>query len=828
VSVNRTARRNLDRDCLVSSSVDALAQDVRYAARGLLRSPGFAALTILCLALGIGVNSAVFSIADNVSLSPLPFENPDRLVALYSTQPSAALNDSRVSYQDFRDWKEQARSYSDLAAYSYRSLSITEGVESERFQAAAVTSNLFALLGVQPILGRPFAPDDDRAGARPVVMLSHGLWQRRYAGDPSIVGRELVVNGAAHTVIGIMPPRFQFPQVAQLWIPVVPLEYASSRNVRTLLPCGRLAPGASVASASLELGEVAGQLARVHREDDGWSARAVSLRDELMPISLQVATTAMMGAVLLVLIIACANVANLLLARATGRQREIAVRTALGAGRLRLVRQLLTESVLLSVLSAPLGLVIAYAGLEAMMAAVPPAVLIPYYVDWTVNTRVIAFTTTVTVLTGLLFGLAPALQAVRGSLAATLKDGGRGAGGSGPRNRLRNTLVVVEVALSLMLLVGASLFVRSFLNIQNADAGLDTAPLMTLRMLMPRERYQTPEAMTARVNDVVRRVEALPGVEAAFASNLVPLAGGGGNAGIVAEGTSVEPGKEPRASFFATTAHAVDTLGQTLLSGRDFSDTDAATRSGAALVNEAMARRIWPGRSDIVGRRFRFAADPPDEWRTVIGVVSDFQPLIVRDKAIVEPLAILPYPYQALPDAGLTIRVTGIPPASIMPPVRNAIGQSDPLLAVFDVRTGDENRESRFWSSLLLSWMFSIFGAAALFLAAIGIYGVLSYSVAQRTQEFGVRVALGATRQSILALVVAQGVRLASVGIVLGSAGAFLVTRLVRALLYNVTPTDPISFVGMALVLAAVTVLAGCVPAGRATSVDPILALRAD
>jgi putative ABC transport system permease protein len=805
-----------------------LVQDVRYAARGLLRSPGFAALTVLCLALGIGVNSAVFSIADNTSLQPLPFEAPERLVALYSTQLPGAGDRSRVSYQDFRDWQEQARSYSHLAAYSYRSLSITEGVESERFQGSLVTWNLFPLLGVHPVHGRHFTADDDRPGAPPVVMLSHGLWARRYAADESIVGRVLVVNGTAHTVIGVMPPRFQFPQIAQLWVPVVPLEYAGSRRDRALIPVGRLAPAASIVSASGELAEVAAQLARTYREDDGWSARASPLRDELMPLSLQVATTAMMGAVLLVLVIACANVANLLLARATVRQREIAVRKALGAGQWRLVRQLLTESLLLSTLSAPLGLLVAYAGLEALMAAVPPTVMIPYYVEWTVNTRVVVFTTAVTVLTGVLFGLAPAWQSARGVLAAALKDGGRGAGGSRARNRLRSVLVVVEVALSLMLLVGASLFVRSFLNIQNADAGLDTTPLMTVRMFLAGERYDTPEAITARVDDVVRRIEALPGVTAVFASNLVPLAGGGGNAGIIAEGMSVEQGKEPRAIFFATTAHAVETLGQTLLSGRDLTGVEATTRSGAALVNQALARRFWPDRDDIVGRRFRFAADPPDEWFTVIGVVSDFQPLILRDKAIVEPLAILPFPYQALRDSGLTIRVAGIPPASITPSVRNAIGLSDPTLAVFDARTGDENRDGRFWSALFLSWMFSIFGAAALFLAAIGIYGVLSYSVAQRTQEFGVRVALGATRQSILALVVAQGVRLAVVGIVLGSAGAFAVTRLVQALLYNVTPTDPISFVGMALVLAGVTVLAGCVPAGRATSVDPILALRAD
>ena len=504
------------------------------------------------------------------------------------------------------------------------------------------------------------------------------------------------------------------------------------------------------------------------------------------------------------------------------------MRIALGAGKWRLVRQLLTESVLLGLLSAPLGLFIAYAGTTSIMRAVPPTVMIPYYVNWDINARVMLYTALVSAMTGLLFGLAPALQAVRANLAATLKDGSRGAGSSRARNRLRAGLVVAEVALSLMLLVGASMFVRSVINIHSADAGIDTRPLMTLRLFMAGEEYATPAAMTARAEDLVRRVEALPGVVAAFASNLVPYAGGGGNAGIVAEGLTVDVGKEPRVSFFATTAGALDTLDQTVLAGRDFTDAEASTRSATAIVNRALANRAWPGRSDIVGQRFRFASDPPNEWLTVIGVVSDFQPLILRDKGIVEPLAILPFPYQPMRDTGLTIRVAGIPPASITASVRQAIGQSDPSLALFDLRTGDENREGRLWAPLFLSWMFSIFGAAALFLAAIGIYGVLSYSVAQRTQEFGVRIALGASRRSILALVVSEGTRLAAAGIAVGCAGALMITRLVQTLLYNVTATDPISFGGTALVLAVITVLAGCVPAGRATGVDPIVALRGD
>ena len=803
--------------------MDTLLQDVRYAVRGLIRNPAFTFLTVACLALGIGINSTVFSIADTVSLAPLPFRDAERLVVLHSFQPSSAVDNGPVSYADFRDWREQARSFSDVAAHEYRSLTITEGVESERFQGSAITWNLFPMLGEQPVLGRGFTEEDDRPGARPAVILSDGLWQRRYAADPSIVGRPIIVNGTVHVVAGVMRPTFQFPQVAELWVPLVPLDYESPRRERNLYPVARLAPEATIESATRDVADAANRLASTYRENESWTARAVPLRERLMPVQLRLATTAMLGAVSLVLVIACANVANLLLARATARQREMAVRMAIGAGRWRLIRQMLTESVLLGLLSAPLGLLIACAGITISTRSIPPSVIVPYYFVWTVNPRVIAYTTVVSAMTGLVFGLVPALQAGRASLTTALKDGNRRG-----RNRLRAGLVVAEVALSLMLLVGASIFVRSILNIYNADAGFDTRTLMTLRMFMPGDAYATPEAITARAEDVVRRVEALPGVTAAFASNLVPQSSGGGSNGIVPEGMTIEAGREPRVTYFGTTPHVLDTLGQAMVAGRSFTDAEASTRSRMAIVNQALANRAWPGRSDSVGRRFRFASDPPDELFTVIGVVSDFQPLILRDKGIVEPVAMLPFPYQALRDTGLTIRVAGIPPASITAAARQAIGQSDASLALFDIRTGEENREGRLWPPLFLSWMFSIFGAAALFLAAIGIYGVLSYSVAQRTREFAVRVALGASRRSILALVASQGFLLAAIGIAAGSAGAFMVTRLVRALLYNVTPTDPVSFGGTAFVLAAVAILAGLVPARRATRVDPIVSLRAD
>ncbi len=808
--------------------MDALVQDLRFAWRSVIKAPGFTFIAVLCLALGIGVNSAVFSIADTTQWRPLPFSDPQQLVALYATQPANNVPRSNTSYRTYLDWREQTRAFAEMAAHSYRSISITEGVVSDRYQGSAISWNLFPLLRIDPALGRQFRADDDRAGAAPVVILSDALWRRRYAGDPAILGRSIVVNGRAHIVIAVMPPLFQFPQVSELWIPLAPLEHASSRQVRTVTPYARLAADVSMTMASTELASVAERLGKTERDEDGWSGRVVTMRDDLMPASIQTASVAMMGAVTLVLLVACANVANLLLARATAREREIAVRAALGAGRRRLIRQLLTESVLLGLLSAPLGVVIAYGGLELLTSSVPPGVTMPYYVDWSMNRRVIAYTVVVAILTGVIFGLAPALQASARNLFGTLKDGGRGAGGSRGRKRTRQVLVVAEVAFSLVLVVGASLFVRSFLELQQADPGIETAPLMTMRVLLAGDAYATPEAITNRMEDVLRRVEALPGVTAAFASSLIPLGGGGTTGPIAIDGVAAEPGKEPRVFYFGATPHVLKTIDTPLVAGREFTDAEALRRSGVAIVNQAFVKRFWAKEADVVGRRFRLLSEPPDQWLTVVGVVSDFQPLLVSDTANVEPLAVVPFPYQTVRDAGITIRVGGATPASITTLARRSVGESDPELSLFDVRTGTYVRELRVWSRGLLSWMFSIFGAVALFLASIGIYGVLAYSVAQRTQEFGVRAALGATRRHIFSGVLIDGVRLAGVGIGLGVVGAVLVTRVIQSLLYNVTATDVISFGGTMLLLAAVTILAGWGPASRATGIEPIVALRAE
>ncbi len=490
------------------------------------------------------------------------------------------------------------------------------------------------------------------------------------------------------------------------------------------------------------------------------------------------------------------------------------------------MRQLLTESVLIAIAAAPLGVAIAYIGLRWLTASMPPNSQAPYYIDWSMNPRVIVYTGAIALLTGLIFGLAPAFQAAKTNLQDSLKDGGRGNAG-GTRSRLRSTLVVIEIALSLVLLVGASLFVRSFLNLQGARAGFETAPLMTLRFYMPGEQYASPEAMIRCVDDVVRRVEALPGVVSAMASNMVPLSGGGSAGAVVPDGVAFAEGQEPNVSYYGVTPHFLKTLNVPLAAGRDFTDAEGQGRSAVAIVNPSFAKRLWPSRTDVLGQRFRRLEDKRAEWITVIGVVRDFQLFSVRDGKP-SPYAFISYPYDPARNTGLTIRVAGGSAAGITSAVRQEIRKADPTLPLFNIQTGEEARFNTFWQFGLFGWMFGIFGVIALLLASIGVYGVLSYAVSQRTQEIGVRMALGASRQNVFSLVVSHGARLAGVGILCGVIGAFGITRVVTSLLYNVSATDPLIFVGTAAFLAVVALLASYIPARRATGVDPMIALRAE
>jgi putative ABC transport system permease protein len=803
-----------------------LFQNLRYAVRMLVTNPGFAAVTIVCLALGIGVNSTMFSVVDTVEIRPLPFRDPDRLVALFTTRPSSGIEHGSISYLDLQDWKARTHSFEEIAGVGGRSLTLADKDEPERFTGATVTWNLFPVLGIQPILGRQFRPEEDRPGGPPVVMLSHGVWQRRYAGDPSIVGRVISVSGTPSTVVGVMPLAFQFPERSQLWIPLTPIEYATKRTERNIEAFARLMPRTSISLARQDLESVAAQLAKDHGEDQGWSASVRTMREALMPDDVRLIVLTMMGAVSLVLLIACANVANLLLARATVRQREIAVRAALGAGRGRIVAQLLTESILIALAAAPLGIAVAYIGLRLLTDAIPPQNQVPYYIDWSMNPRILIYTVVIAVATGLIFGLAPALQAARSDLHESLKEGGR-SGGSSRRNRMRSALVVAEIALSLVLLVGASLFVRSFLNFEASRAGLDSSPWMLLRFYMPGDRYESKDAIARRVDDIVQRVETLPGVMSAMASNMVPYLGGGSDGPAIGEGSTLPKDQEPQVRYFGVTPHLLETLKVSIVAGRDFTDAEGATKAPVAIVNQVFAGRIWPNVTDVVGRRFRRGDDPDGLWFTVIGVVPDFRLFTVRDGKP-SPYAFLPYPFDPTRNTGLTIRVAGGAPASIMSRVRQEIRASDPTLPIFNAQTGDEARADTYWQYGLFGWMFSIFGGIALALASIGVYGVLAYSVSQRTQEIGVRMALGASRQTVFRLIVGQGARLAAAGVAAGIVGAFAVTRVVKSLLYNVSATDPLSFGLTALFLVVVALVASYVPARRATAVDPMIALRTE
>lgn len=808
-----------------------LIQNLRYALRSLWSNKGFAATALLCLAFGIGLNTTIFSVVDGVLLKPLPYHDPERLLVLQARNQEQRTNEDPMSFLELRDLRQSTRAFSTVAATTGRSLTISDGGEPERYQGGGVSWDLFSMLGIAPVAGRPFAESDDVPGAPGTVLLSHAVWTVRYQSDLAVIGRTILINAVPRTVIGVMPPGFAFPQNARLWVPLTSLAGNEPRDVRSLFTFGRLAPDVSPSAAGAELLAFSRTQAQTYpATNTGWEHYTRTLRDEFIPDDVTLVIWLMMAAVTLVLFIACSNVANLQLARASSRRREIALRSALGAGRRRIIGQLLTENVVLALLSVPLGVPLAVVGTR-LIANAMPADQVPYYITFAVDWRTLVYALAVAAGTAIVFGLLPALQASRGNLVESLKEGTRG--NSVRRSWLRSTLVVAQVSLALVSLVSALLFVRSFVNLDSFAVGFDPSRLMTLRFYMPGEPYEPDGSKARRVQDIVERVEQLPGVEAAFASNLIPLGSGGGGGRVVIDGQPAAPGQEPFINIHAVTTHFARTLGLSVR-GRDFEAAEGTQRSPVALINQTMAAEMWPN-GDAIGRRFR-RLTPGAEWLTVVGVLPDIQTDSIDPGEGPEPSAFVTYPHEETFNTGLVVRTVagtgggtpGPSPGSLAASLREAIRASDPNLPVFAVDTMDAVRQRGFWQFQLFGWIFGTIGIVGLVLAGIGVYGVLSYAVNQRTAEIGVRVALGASRRQVLGLVIGHGMALAGIGILVGLVLAALATPLAQSFLYQVSPFDPVTFVGVSLFLAAMAALASYLPALRATRVDPLVALRGE
>jgi putative ABC transport system permease protein len=804
--------------------MDTLLQDIRYAARTLRKSPAFTIIAVVCLSVGIATNTTLFSCLNAIVLRPLPFADPDQLIFAVDNRPGTN-NNVGVSYPTFLDWRAQSRSFGALAAIQGRSLTITEGDEPERLQGQLISASLFPMLGVAPQQGRVFREDEDKPGAPAVVILSDAVWRRRYGADSSIVNRVISINNLPYTVVGVMPPRFRFPENADMWVPIGPVLGNDRREWRSVTAYGRLKSGTPIDRANADLAGVSRQLNKQYEPTSQLVARVTPMREEFIDNDTKTITLTMFGAVTLVLLIACANVANLMLTRAAGRQREIAVRAAIGAGRGRIVRQLLTESFILAALSGALAVPLTWFGLRLIDRGIPAENPLPWYFHWSVDATTLMYTLGIAALTSVLFGLVPALQISRGRLYDALREGGgRGAFGSAKRNKMRSALVIAEVALSLVLLVGASLFARTFFGLEKAHLGFDTSKIMSMRFYTPGQRYDSATAITARVEDIVRRVEQIPNVEFATAANSIPFGSCCPGSGVIIEGQRVEKGEEPSISWTGVSGHWFETFGMPLSAGRTFTDGELGSRAPVAVIDQRMADRFWPKRAAL-GQRFRLTNDSATSFE-VIGVVPTIQVRQLDNGEVPQPLAYLPFRFLTSRNTGLMLRVRGGTPSAATHGVREAIRAADPSIAVFDVQTMDKVRSLSFWQYKLFSQMFGTFGAIALLLAAIGVYGVISYGVSQRTQEIGVRVALGAQGAHVFKMVLREAGWLAGIGIAIGIGGAFGVTRVISGFLIGVSPTDPISFVSVAVFLALIALLASYIPARRATRVDPLVALR--
>ncbi|HEX8146504.1 MAG TPA: ABC transporter permease [Pyrinomonadaceae bacterium] len=811
--------------------METFLQDVRYGVRVLAKNKGFTAVAVLTLALGIGANTAIFSVVNDLLLRPLPYTDADRVVMLWEVTPEGRHMNT-TSRANFREWRAQGSSFESMAAFSDQRLNLTGAGEPEEVAVQLATPDLFKVLGVEPILGRVLVEEDLRRDSAGVV-LSHSFWKRRFGGDPNVIGKPVTLNGIPFNVVGVMPPSFQWHikqrsgtgKAAEVWMGLAmppPGAQGANERGRFLSVVGRLKRGVTFEQAEAELKTIHKRLEQDSTFNKNYTAEVIPLREQFVG-NIRPALWVLLGAVGLVLLIACANVANLLLSRVAAREKEIALRTALGARRTRVIRQLLTESLLLSLLGSGLGLLVAWWGIGALVAISPRDLVSLQNVG--INTTVLAWTLGVTLLTSVLFGIVPALEATRLNLNDALKEGGKGGDAQGSRSRrLRGFLVVGEVALALMLLAGAGLLVKSFAQLRKIDTGFETENVLTMVLRLPASKYKEDPQYVAFFRQALERVRAIPGVRSAGIVNYLPLYGGLGAAtGFDVEGRPASPpGTGPSTNVRVADSGYFKTMGIPVLRGRSFTDAEDAEVHPVILVSESFARKHFPG-EDPLGKRLKVYMSEEPAWTEIVGVVGDVR--YDNLTAAAEPFVYYPHPGLTYEFMTLVIRTAG-DPAAMAPAVRREIAAIDPDQPVSDVRTmtqvmADTVARARF-NTLLLA----IFAGLATLLAAVGIFGVMSYSVQLRTREIGLRMALGAQPGRVLMLVLRQGLVLTLVGIGVGLAGALALSRVMSGLLYGVGTSDPATFAAIVGVLAVVSLVACYIPARRATRVDPLVALK--
>jgi putative ABC transport system permease protein len=804
--------------------MDAFLSDIRYAIRNLIKRPGFTLIAVLTLGLGIGANSAIFSAINALLLNPLAFPETNRVVAIWDTMPSRGVLHNEVTMANYLDWRAQNQSFEQLALYRWWSANLTGNDSPERIQGFQVTANFIDATGVKPIVGRNFTEEENQPGKDRVAIITHSLWQRRFGGDPNILNKTITIGSIQRTVIGVMPERFNFPKGAEVYAPLaLTPELMRSRGNHSYYVIGRLKPGVTIEQAQADTSNITARLEKQYPETNtGWGAAVYPIVADTVR-QYDTALWVMMGAVGFVLLIACANVANLMLARASGRQREIALRAALGASRWRIVRQLLTESAIVALLGGAFGVLIGFWGIDALRASNPgdAARFAPGWYQLGINVPVLLFTVGISLLSGLVFGLAPSLQVSKPDLNDALKEGARSVSGS--THRLRSSLVVFEVALSLVLLVGAGLLVRSFLSLLKTDPGFNSENVLTMAIVLPAAKYHEEPQAAAFYDDLVQRVKTTPGVESAAAVNHLPLGGSNSSDSYLVEGEpEPQPGQENEGRYRVATAEYFQTMRIPIIQGRGFTEHDKAGAPPVVIVNDTLARKHWPGQSPI-GKRIRFYG--PSErtpWREVVGVIEDVRHHLEEPAT---PEYYLPFAQDPWNGMVLVAR-TNVDPASLAGAIRQQVWAIDKDQPVFDVKTMQEVRSASVTMYSFSSVMLGIFAGIALLLASIGIYGVMAFAVTQRTQEIGIRMALGARGGDVLKLVITHGMKLAVLGIAIGLLGAWGLTRFMGQLLVGVQATDLLTFAVVSGCLFIAALLACYLPARRATKVDPLVALR--